>query len=633
MQRRALVVGSQIERVTGADYDASRMCELLIGRGFTVDLRLGGDATRAGILDGYDALIGATAAGDAAVVFYSGHGLYSVNRDPDDAVQIVQAIAPSDLRAGGDDDFRGITAWELAIKLAQLTARTRNVTVILDCCHAAQMTRDAGLGDLVPRALPHPVHMGFRAHLRALEHRYGRVPLDPIGNPDAVRVVACSQHEAAFEHTNPAGKRAGIFTEALYEILGQLGDTPISWAAIGDAIRERVMRRYVLQRPDVEGPAERQLFSLAVDPPRGAVQVTRPRLRGAAAIAAAAAPPTAPAAPFRLHAGWITGVAAGDRYGVMPLGAAGYDAARAIATLAITDAAPMTSAAAIERWQPGHTALPDDAVAFPIERRAPTYPVAIVAPAAAHAGLARAIAGTGALHAATPDTAAIAVLATVRLAGAALTIEDAAGPLFPALRFPDELDDALHHLTSLGVARRIRGLVGDHGLSAERLAIAWGVVEAGAPRALPDHGAALPTGARIYLTARNTDDRRRYIHILNIGLRGTITLLTKARAPAGIRLDPRTHVTLGEHHGRLTGLALIWPPGLPSAAGPRIDELFVFVTAQPISLRGLETYARLLRSAPSPGVGPGAAAGLAADAFSVKRLSYALVPPAALTGP
>ena len=79
---------------------------------------------------------------DAAVVYYCGHGLYATNRDRQDELQIVQAIAPTDLDATTGDDFRSITAWELAIKLAQLTAMTRNVTVLLDCCHAAQMTRD-----------------------------------------------------------------------------------------------------------------------------------------------------------------------------------------------------------------------------------------------------------------------------------------------------------------------------------------------------------------------------------------------------------------------------------------------------------------------------------------------------------
>jgi caspase domain-containing protein len=633
MTRYALVIGSQIEGLTGADNDAGRMRDTLRARGFEVDLRTGDAATRDGILEGYNALIASAAPADAAVIYYSGHGLYSANSDPEDELRIVQSIAPTDLRAGSDADFRGITAWELAIKLAQLTAKTRNVTVILDCCHAAQMTRDGAARDLVPRALPHPIRMGFREHLTALARAYGSVRLDPVGNPDAVRVMACGQTESAFEHTNPAGKRAGIFTEALLEILAGLGDTPISWAAIGDAIRARVMRRFVLQRPDVEGPSERQVFSLVIDPRSGLVPVTHARR---------------PGDPFQIHAGWITGASAGDRYRVMPLGSDGHDAARAIATLRITGVGPVTSVAALESWCPGHTALPDDAVAVPIEIHAPTHAIAVIAPDAERAVIARALAETWTLRIAAPDdpdghaqdgAGDAPPLAVLRLAGTRLTIEDAAGPLFPSTRYPDDLAAAVHNLANLGVAQRIRALVGEHGLPEATVEIAWGVVSAGAPRAMPDHGASLGLGDRIYLRVRNTGLHRRYVHILNIGVRGKVALLTRPRDPAGITLDEAAQVTLGDHHGQLAGLALAWPPGLSRDSAPRTDELFVFVTSQPIHLRDLETQDHPTRGAAltgsalrdllgqrPAGASRSAAPPAARDAFFVKRLSYTLHP-------
>jgi len=85
----------------------------------------------------------------------------------------------------------------------------------------------------------------------------------------------------------PEGRRAGIFTQALLDVLAAIGDTPIGWAAIGDALRARVMRQFVLQRPDIEGPAERQMFSLAID---------------------ARAPPSRSARrrAVRIQTGWIT---------------------------------------------------------------------------------------------------------------------------------------------------------------------------------------------------------------------------------------------------------------------------------------------------------------------------------------
>lgn len=77
MTRRALVVGSQIEGLRGVHNDVTAMVDVLTVRGFAIDQRTGDAASRAGILDGYDRLIEASSDGDAAVVYYSGHGFYA----------------------------------------------------------------------------------------------------------------------------------------------------------------------------------------------------------------------------------------------------------------------------------------------------------------------------------------------------------------------------------------------------------------------------------------------------------------------------------------------------------------------------------------------------------------------------
>jgi hypothetical protein len=256
MARRALVLGSQIDGLRGVDNDTRRMAAMLDAQGFAVDLRSGADATRAGMLAGYDRLIAASAPDAAAVVYYCGHGYYaSVPQEG----RSWQCIVPTDLREGTDTDWRGITAWELSIKQAQLTAQTRNVTVILDCCHSAQLSRSDGVDGVTPRALPHPVHTGFDHHLAALRATYGSAfdAVNPVGNPHAVRVVACGQHEPAFEYRNAEDEYHGVFTDALIDVLTQVGAAPVSWAAIIGAIRACVLRRFVRQRPDLEGPVRR----------------------------------------------------------------------------------------------------------------------------------------------------------------------------------------------------------------------------------------------------------------------------------------------------------------------------------------------------------------------------------------
>src|SRR5262245_47116853 len=126
MAQHALVLGSQIEGLRGVDNDTRRMAAMLDARGFAVDLRVGGAATRAGMLAGYDHLIAALSSDDAAVIYYCGHGYHATV--PEEA-RSWQCIAPTDLRASTDTDWRGITSWELSIKQSQLTAKTRNVTV------------------------------------------------------------------------------------------------------------------------------------------------------------------------------------------------------------------------------------------------------------------------------------------------------------------------------------------------------------------------------------------------------------------------------------------------------------------------------------------------------------------------
>ncbi|HMG22575.1 MAG TPA: caspase family protein, partial [Kofleriaceae bacterium] len=98
--KRAFVFGSQIEGLSGVEHDTAAVKKMLEDRGFKVDLRTGSDATRDGIVAGYEALIAAVRAdrrdgdpakGDAAVVYYSGHGFYGTL--PNDQ-GTWQAIAP-----------------------------------------------------------------------------------------------------------------------------------------------------------------------------------------------------------------------------------------------------------------------------------------------------------------------------------------------------------------------------------------------------------------------------------------------------------------------------------------------------------------------------------------------------------
>lgn len=633
--KRALVVGSQIEGLRGVEGDTVLMEEMLVARGFQVDRRIRDHATRAGILAGYDALIEASQEGDVAVVYYGGHGFHAALES--EQLRSWQCIAPTDLRKSGVDDWRGITAWELSIKQAQLTARTKNVTVILDCCSASQMSRNAEVQHATARALPHPLHTRIEHHVAALRAQYGAAfdAVAATGSPDAVRLVACGETESAFEAPDAAGAVHGVFTAALLHVLREVGDTPISWSAIIDAIRARVVRRFIHQRPEVEGPKRRQLFSLVEDDERGHVAIS------------------ATGYGFLLPVGRLTGVTKGDVYGIMRVGAKTYDSRAALAQVEVTEVMALTSKAQWKQGMPGMLAMPGmqgeqelpvDAVAFPITRNAVRRAVALDVPEAERGRIEKAIAAVPTLRVATADESG--VVATLKLAQDELTIEDAGGPMFPAARFPGELDGTIKNLANLGVAQGIRELEGEHGVFPHELAIELGTIDRGDARPLPAHGAALGLRDRIYVKVTSKAYRRLYVHVFNVGVRGKVTLLS-GLAPSGVALDggdPPFVLGRGAN-GAFTGLDLCWPEGLPKSSSPRTDELVVIATTAKTSLKTLETQ-EFLGGTRSPGsklsdllgqlqdgITRDVGDGPPIDAFLVQRLSYELHPrDAALAG-
>src|SRR5262245_40704474 len=244
------------------------MAETLARRGFEVRPQVDADATRAGIIEGYARLIDDTPAGstDQVVVYYSGHGGRSQLADWEERARrgagtYVHFIVPFDMESSNESDFRGILAQELSELQRRLSERTSNVTTILDCCHSGTMSRD-------PEVLPKAVTRGFsiegaRAWLDQFEggQRARPTALDD-SNQLAVRVVACDPSQSAYERTAADGRRHGALTEQLAAAFDDLGDRPVSWRVLVDIIRRTIMATLPLQRPEVEGPADRVLFSL-----------------------------------------------------------------------------------------------------------------------------------------------------------------------------------------------------------------------------------------------------------------------------------------------------------------------------------------------------------------------------------
>ena len=608
----ALLVGCPGANLRGVPHAVEGMAAMLRSRRFAVDVRLGDRATRAGILAGYDDLIANARPDRPAVFYYVGHGFLGFA--PTEA-RPYQGICPTDLDPNNPDserDFRGITSWELSIKLAQLARQTRNITVILDCCYASQMSRSTAANNAVPCALPHPIRVGLDAHLRVLREIYKGDfdAVSPLGSPDVVRVVACGQGETAFECRNEDGKRCSVFTDALLRVLDELGPVQVSWAAIEGAIRARVFERCPSQTPAIDGPARRRLFSLDDDDGVGKPIVF------------------AVGDGFELRAGRLMGVTRGNVYAVMPSGSQAYSADRAIAEVEVSEPSATVSQAMLRCWSNGHKELTQTAIAIPIRKAVVRRPVRVDGPDPLRTHVETALAATDALRSFEPEDKG--ALATLRVSEGSLTIEDNLGPLFPATGFPAGLQDAVANLTNLAAAQRLRELEGEHGVSANDVDIEWGTVEQGEPRPMPERGASLGLRDRIYVKVKRRS-RELYVHIFNIGIRGRITLLTQRISTMGVLLSDKTpEFVLGANSmGTLMGCGLSWPAELPRSF-PRFDEIVVIVSSMPANLQYLETREHgVTRGSESQ-----ARDMQTIDGFFMKRLTYLLHPrEAALADP
>src|SRR4051812_20985327 len=204
MTRKALLIGAQPHDLTGVLNDVDAMATALESRNFKVERLLTPDATRAAILGAYEKLIVDAHTDDAFVIYYSGHGGRAKSPGSPD----LQFIVPDDYADSDDSDFRGITGVELSVLLARLTGVAHNTTVIMDCCHAAHMARRL---DMRVKALLHPLH--WRPTYESIERHVTRLVEDGlsvelrhlVSNPLAVRAVACSPSESAWETANRDG--------------------------------------------------------------------------------------------------------------------------------------------------------------------------------------------------------------------------------------------------------------------------------------------------------------------------------------------------------------------------------------------------------------------------------------------
>lgn len=603
MAKRAFVVGSETEGLSGAIGDAERVAAALRDwYGFEVELCSGAHATRAGILAGYERLIGVSEADDAALFYYSGHGAFAEGPGPEGrGVEKAQCIVPVDYHETTDEAFHGILAQELSLYLARLTTKTENVTVVLDCCHASGMSRDPTAR---PKALQRPIKASFamldaRVQKALAEHGGKLVGLAVVGNPHAVRVAATGMRNYAWEYTNDAGHRAGALTDALLLALDEAKGQRVTWEALGDRVREQVLARFPSQRPEIEGPARRLLFDRAEGGATGALAL------GCDAEGV-----------HILRGGRVHGVHEGDEYGLAEPGGSAFDPGRSLGTARVVET--RAAEAVVELSLVNQAKLQPGVRAFPLRLSAPRRSVRLEASAPERAAITQALAADRLLRVVDGKRDdALPPLAQVRVAHGMVELLDVSGKpaIAPAPYDERSIRELKVNLHRMAAVQRLRELKSEPsaGLPAGSVEVSWGRVEGDKAVELEEAGALLEVDQAIYVKVRNVhpEKKRVYVSIIDLGIGKKVTLLTRDW-PSGRELEFGEACIFGEGTDRtLRGAKLSWPAGLPKDE-PRSETILVVTAEKPQNLRPVEQEG--LSATARGGVGGSALAQLVARA-------------------
>ncbi len=379
-------------------------------------------------------------------------------------------------------------------------------------------------------------------------------------------------------------------------------------------LRRAILDRTKDQRCEVEGPRERLLFSLEKGRRTGVLSFFLDD-RGPC-----------------LDGGRVMGVGEGDAFAIMPPDAAAEDELRRMATATVTEVEIALSRVALDRPFGRHE-IPIGAPAYPVSRAARRHPVTVMAEGRSGSLLEDALESSPYVRAAEPGETGL--LARMFVEGGLLELHDVAGyPLVAPVTFgPDSIALALTNLETLARAASIRSLEGGAGETALEtpFEVQLGRVRDQRVEPLPPSGAILATGDAIVIRIDNRGDEILYISVFDVGVDGTIELLTAAE-PAGIELFPDDQYWLGYREiSGLVGLRLSWPDNTPPVA-PGIESLVVIAADHPMDLRALESTG--IESLPHGDSARRHTIDLArtaieapAQRYAVKHLDFELLPP------
>lgn len=268
----ALLVGineyedTNIRSLRGALNDVARMEQVLAKFDFpdgnVLPLR-NKEATRKGILDAFrDHLLNKTVPGrnDVVVFYYSGHGSQVPDeRCGDESDRLDETLVPWDSHNEGAND---ITDDDINDLLEELSARTRNITLVVDSCSSGDVHRGVGVARRVQRQHELPERC-TEGEAKTAEAEMGKTGLKRKDVRFAL-LSAARSNELAREYQAQNGRVYGVFTYFLTEELLRAPENA-TYRDVLDVVKQSVKNLYPTQNVELEGTAADSLVFGATD--------------------------------------------------------------------------------------------------------------------------------------------------------------------------------------------------------------------------------------------------------------------------------------------------------------------------------------------------------------------------------
>jgi len=337
-KKLALLVGinnykypDSISPLAGSVNDVEDMKQLLIGKfefpPENIVVLEDAQATHAAIINAIQThLIAKAQPGDIVVFHYSGHGSQMKDVTGKMVSGIDETIVPYDSRDPEGKVF-DISGAELHALLVQLSARTKNLTFILDSCHSGTLVRGARVRSVAadtrtPPPLPSFAVAGTRG--------VGDVSSDVV--PRFAFIAAATSKESAFEHFTD-GKDHGALTYFLAQQL-RTAKAGATYRDVMDSVIGNVTANYPAQHPSLEG-AEPDQYVFGDASSLARVYVT-------------ASPSALDSHRVTIDVGQVQGATVGSTYEVYPPGSKKFaPPEKSIAKIQLTSVDSLSSEAAL----------------------------------------------------------------------------------------------------------------------------------------------------------------------------------------------------------------------------------------------------------------------------------------------